>query len=287
MQTQTQQADPASPARIFIGTDASQILSAKVFEYSVRRHSSIAVAFDTMLHVQTPTPKDPANFPRTGFSFNRFAIPKLAGYQGRAMYVDADMLVLRDLRALWDVDFDGATVLYAPSSDPKRPKQFSVLLLDCDRLRWDVDAIVRGLDENRYDYKQLLSELCIEPASDVRDRIPAAWNSLEEYHAGETCLIHYTDMEQQPWVSRRNKNGDLWVEYLRDAIEENFIPLQEVQEAIRDGFARPSLLAQLKKPRAQWPVFNQVLGRLLDVGYKPHKAHRDRFKRAKKLAHAP
>ena len=47
------------------------------------------------------------NRPRTPFSFQRFLIPELCGYSGKAIYLDADMQVFRDIRELWNYDFSG------------------------------------------------------------------------------------------------------------------------------------------------------------------------------------
>ena len=279
-----QQSRPAdeSPARIYIGTDPSQMLAAKVFQYSVRRHASIPVSFDTMDSVTWPFPKDPKNQPLTNFSFHRFAIPKLADYQGRALYVDADMLVFRDIRELWDIPFGDATVLYAQSPNPKRSRQFSVMLLDCERLPWDVEEIIGGLDEGRYDYKQLVSDMCIVPAERVQDRIPPEWNSLDLYVPNQTGLLHYTHMETQPWVSRRHKHGDVWVESLQSAITDGAVSLDEVRDAVKEGFVRPSLLHQVQLPRERWSAFKLLSAPLADRGFKPHRALRERQDRVRK-----
>lgn len=270
------------PIRIYIGTDTTQMLAARVFAYSVRRHTTAPVVFDTMDSVTWPFPKDPKNQPLTNFSFHRFAIPRLAGYQGRALYVDADMIVFRDIRELWNIPFGEATVLYAPSSNPKRRKQFSVMLMDCARLRWDVAEIIGGMDAGRYDYQQLLGDLCIEPDAQVQDRIPPEWNALDLYSPGKTGLLHYTHMETQPWVSRRHRHGGLWVAYLRDAIADGEVSLDEVAEAVGQGFFRPSLLRQVQLPQEKWATFNLLAGPLLDRGYKPHRALRERQARVKK-----
>lgn len=270
------------PMRVYVGADESQMLGARVLEYSIRRFCTAPLVFDTMQNVQLPMPRDPKNQPRTQFSFNRFAIPHLAGYTGRAVYVDADMQVFRDFRELYNLPFGNATILYAPSSDSARVKQFSVLLLDCDKLKWDPTKIVQGFDEGLYDYDALMKEMCIEPETAIQPTIPPQWNSLENYVEGETGLIHYTDMHTQPWVNARNKNGDLWVACLRDAIRDGFISQAETRQAVKDGFARPSLWWQLKLPRRLWPLFNATIARVLDVAFRPHRALQKRLAAAKK-----
>jgi Glycosyl transferase family 8 len=64
-----------------------------------------------MLDLALLEPKDPRQGKRTGFSFARFAIPELAGYQGRALYLDADMLVFNDLAFLWRTPFAGTKAI--------------------------------------------------------------------------------------------------------------------------------------------------------------------------------
>lgn len=276
----------SEPIRIFIGTDDTQELGARIFEYSVRRHTDADVVFDRMPNVTWPYPKDPKNYPGTNFSFHRFAIPKLVGYKGRALYVDADMLVLRDIRELWNMPFDGAAVLCAASSEPgKRRRQLSVMLLDCDNLDWDVDKIItEGLDGGKFTYDQLIYDLAIEPGDRVRDSLPPQWNSLEKYEPGKTGLIHYTELVRQPWLSPRNRNGWLWLSYLQDAIKDGIVTREEIKDAQARGWARPSLLDVLNVPRPLWKVYEKLVSRRKDKGFVPHQDLRERQAEAKKAA---
>jgi hypothetical protein len=265
------------PLRVYVGCDETQKLAARVLEWSIRKHCPLPLVFDTMDDVKVRAPRDPHNQPRTGFSFHRFAIPQRAGRRGRALYLDADMLVLRNLLELWEVPWEGAAVLHAVSPNPRWPKQLSVLKLDCAELDWDVDEIVDGLDRGDYDYDALMSELCIEPPERVRAGLPPEWNSLELYEPGRTALLHYTRMSKQPWVSCRNPNGDLWVDHLQEAIAEGFVGEEELAEAAARGWIRPSLGAQLRCPRALWPLFRRSAGPLRDLGFRPHRALKERL----------
>ena len=259
------------PIRVFVGTDISQMIGAKVLQYSLQTHTAMTATFDLMQDVNPTAPKDKANWAKTEFSFRRFAIPAHAGYQGRGVYLDADMQVFQDFRELWEAPFEGATVLSAPSNTPKRTAQFAVMLLDCARLKWDVDEIVAGLDAGLYDYKQLVADLCLVPDEQKQQSISSNWNSMEEFEAGRTRLLHYTDMDRQPWVSARNRNGFLWADELMRAMNAGFITQDEVNESIKQGFGRPSLARQLATPRALWPMI-KTAARVLDRDYKPHAA---------------
>ncbi|MCH6043866.1 glycosyl transferase, partial [Salmonella enterica] len=65
----------------------------------------------------------------TPFSAFRWAVPAAAGFQGRALYMDADMLVLCDLAEIWDLPLDdGAIVAGRRDGDGWRS---CVALWDC------------------------------------------------------------------------------------------------------------------------------------------------------------
>jgi lipopolysaccharide biosynthesis glycosyltransferase len=245
-----------TPVRIYVGTDRSQMVGVKVFEYSVKRHTDLPVEVTPLIGINLPQPNDPRQRQRTGFSFARFAIPKLAGYRGRALYTDADMQVFADIRELWTIPFDGAKVIvqeelpeehakgkkaHAPG---KRVKQCSVMLLDCEALKWNAEEIVRGLD-GQYTYEQLMQQLCILDENEIKYGVPFRWNSLEHYDA-TTCLIHYTDMPTQPWVSAANPNGWLWTNEVRRMLAENVLTLGELEQERKLGYLRPSFLTELK-----------------------------------------
>jgi hypothetical protein len=235
-----------SPIRVYVGSEEAQELGVKVLEYSIRRRASMDVEVFPLHHarMEFPMPKDARNRPRTPFSFQRFNIPALKGYRGRAIYLDSDMQVFQDIKALWTLPFDGADLLAARErGGTGRKPQFSVMLLNCEELRWDITEIVARLDRGELTYETLMYEMAV--ARKVSAAISPEWNSLERYVEGETALLHYTDMPTQPWVSRDNPLGHLWVRDLIAATEAGFITRQYVEEQVHWGFVRPSLTYQL------------------------------------------
>lgn len=235
-----------SPIRVYVGSEEAQELGVKVLEYSIRRRASMDVEVFPLHHarMEFPMPKDARNRPRTPFSFQRFNIPALKGYRGRAIYLDSDMQVFQDIKALWTLPFDGADLLAARErGGTGRKPQFSVMLLNCEELRWDITEIVARLDRGELTYETLMYEMAV--ARKVSAAISPDWNSLERYVEGETALLHYTDMPTQPWVSRDNPLGHLWVRDLIAATEAGFITRQYVEEQVHWGFVRPSLTYQL------------------------------------------
>lgn len=184
------------------------MLGVKMLEYSIKKHASLSVVVEPIDDAGIPVPADPANRSRTGFSFSRFKIP-------------GGCVDIADEVSTWT-----RTCRYSPTSStcgrarstgpgfftqrdrlPKgRIPQFSVLLLDCANLDWDVKKIVNGFDQGRYNYADLMQKLCIVDPEHKRGGLPFEWNSLECYEPGKTNLIHYTDMPTQPWVSANNQN---------------------------------------------------------------------------------
>lgn len=243
------------PMRVFAGCDESQLVAAQVLEHSMKQHASGPVHFTPMIDLPIPTPKDPANRPRTGFSFYRFAIPKLCGHKGRALYVDADMQVFGDLAELWEIPFGDHKVLCAYQDAPPEAwkgsdwfhpgRQMSVMMLDCSRLDWDVNEIVAELDEGRYNYRDLMFDLSIVRPEEIGDTIPPEWNSLEHYEAGKTKLVHYTVVPTQPWKSDDNPLASLWEQAYRDALVAGAVDPQIVRRLVDKGHIKPSLESDL------------------------------------------
>jgi hypothetical protein len=119
------------------------------------------------------------------------------------------------------------------------------MVLNCDSLKWNVCDIVRELDRRTLTYAQLMFEMAV--AKNIDRCIDPAWNSLERFVDGTTALLHYTDMQTQPWVSTVNPLGYLWVRDLCEAIDMGVITTDYVKECVKKGFARPSLLYQIEE----------------------------------------
>jgi len=239
--------DADYPIKVYVGSQEDQMLSVKVLEYSIKKRTDVSVEVFP-LHkagIEYPVPKDPNNRQRTPFSFQRFLIPELNGFNGKAIYCDSDMQVLNDIKQLWNLPMasnDLLTVMNKEESN--RIIQFSVMLLDCNKLQWSINDIVKMLDNEELNYDSLMKEMRI--AKNIGVKINSGWNCLEWFDKDKSSLIHYTDMPTQPWVSMQNPLGKIWVYDLINAIKDGFITLSYVEDHVDKGFVRPSLLYQIK-----------------------------------------
>ena len=248
------------PVRVFVGADESQIIAARVLEHSLRKHTDALVRVSPMLDVHPPVPRKRENRPRTAFSFARFMIPELAGYRGRAIYLDADMQVFGDILDLWERPFEGHHVMCTSQEEPPAQwkgsdwfhpgPQMSVMVLDCSALDWDIEKIVGDLDAGHFDYADLLFRLCIVPPERLDSTLPTAWNHLEHYEPGVTRLLHYTVVPTQPWKSTENPLGHLWMDAYREAVAAGAVPPAEIERALGFGYVRRDLADALSSAPA-------------------------------------
>ncbi|HEY5411585.1 MAG TPA: glycosyltransferase [Caulobacteraceae bacterium] len=241
---------------IFVGTDRSQLLAVAVLEFSIKRHTSHPIRVVPLIDLDLPEPKDIRQSSRTNFSFARFAIPEIRKYSGMGLYLDADMLVFRDISEIWKIDRGEAKILIQGALDPaaqaakvgaptQRKKQCSVMLMDCSRLDWRASSIIAGLD-GRYTYEELMSQMCILDEQDVSYDLPFRWNSLEHFDE-TTCLIHYTDMHTQPWVDVNNRFGYLWMWEVHRMLLAGVLSWRAIEREIELGYFRPSLAHEIRE----------------------------------------
>jgi hypothetical protein len=251
---------PVEPMRIFIGGDETEEVAAKVLEHTIRRHASGPVAITIMRDYAIPVPKDPRNRPRTKFSFYRLRIPELCGYRGRALYLDSDMQVFRDVAELWRIPFGEKRLLctFQPVPPPawkdhaafETGRHYAVMLLDCERLPWKVEQIVRDLDDGRYSYEDLMYRMCLVPPEQVGEDIPVEWNHLETHQPGRTALTHFTVVPTQPWKTDATPLNELWMRAYEDAVAAGCIDPEHVRRGVAQGFYKQGLLAALAKAPA-------------------------------------
>ena len=81
--------------------------------------------------------------------------------------------------------------------------------------------------------------------SSVVDQLAVA-RYLEHYDV-DTCLIHYTDMNTQPWVSADNPYGWLWFDEVALMMKHELLTVRDLNEEIERGYLRPSALLELEE----------------------------------------
>jgi hypothetical protein len=193
--------------RIFIGFDPHEVVAYNVLAHSINRRASRPVSITPLMLSQLGDlmwrERNPLQ--STEFSFSRFLTPYLAGYEGWAMFMDCDMLVLDDMANLFDLCDDRYAVMcvkhdHVPEEEIKflgavqtkyeKKNWSSVMLFNCAKctaLTPEYVNTASGLDLHRFrwlDDEELIGE------------IPHRWNHLVDYDppalASELSNIHFT-----------------------------------------------------------------------------------------------
>jgi hypothetical protein len=248
---------------IYVGASEDQYIPTKVLEFSIKKYSSINVNViplykalsekNIQIPLSTPTP----------FSLQRLYIPLLNNYEGIAVYLDSDMLVFNDIKNLIDSHDHKFNLCSAPAP-PKsgRRDQFSVFTVDCSKAKWDPEKLV---EEAAHNYKKILFQFEFEQSK--LKCLPWQWNSLE-YFDSNTNLIHFTDMDKQPWISTENSNKDLWVKYLKETINSEFIEYEDVYNSVKRNECRPGILDQIRIKDYNYKSIS-VFSKIKDFFYSP------------------
>ena len=86
----------------------------------------------------------------TEFSPYRFVIPEVCDHQGRAIYLDSDMICLADIGELFDAPMGGCDFLGKEGASGPGRWALSLLLIDGSRCRFDLEAMAGDVDRRLY-----------------------------------------------------------------------------------------------------------------------------------------
>lgn len=186
--------------RILVGTDVRQGRAEIALENSIRANTSADVDITWMRAHEGEWKKwrhAPDRPMRGGgawatcFTNFRYSIPALCNYEGRAIYLDSDMLVLGDIAELWNLRPKGAWC----SLNPKRT---DVSIIDCAWFKgkkwWPSLEQMQASNMPGALYRQLLLR-----NGAFSHEIDERWDHLDDYRKDWTKLIHFTNMRTQPW----------------------------------------------------------------------------------------
>ena len=224
----------ADTIQVFVGSCREHWLPLKVLEYSIRRNTQSTVNVTPLYESNIDIPETSKT--PTAFSLQRFLPPELCRFQGRAIYLDSDMVVSADIRELWEHDMKQAKVCCCEGW------QTAVTLYDCS-VGWRVEDIVARLNSGEWRYKQLVN-YGFEPAVD--HSISGLWNVIDRPWRRHILnpaakLRHFTWLPTQPWLSARHPYEHLWINELKRSVADGFITKEDILQEIELGHVRPSL----------------------------------------------
>jgi hypothetical protein len=184
-------------ARIFVGCapNHEDAESQAVLEWSIRKHASIPIDITWMkLRHEGPFSGWRTDAWPTPFSAFRWAVPELAGFKGRAIYMDSDVMVLGDIAELLNQSLAPGKAIAAKSAN-----RLCVSLWDCEAVRPHMTALkkLRGMLDNH----KAMSSRFRGLARLVQPFVGGEWNNLDgEPSRLPVKALHYTSMPHQPHI---------------------------------------------------------------------------------------
>jgi hypothetical protein len=212
--------------RVFIGYDSAEEVAFSVLSHSINARASAPVAISPVMLSQLKAVHQRAHnaLASTEFSFSRFLTPYLAGYEGWALFMDCDMLMLEDIAELWKLRDERYAVqvvkhVHVPKEDVKflghtqtryeKKNWSSVMLMNCARCKALTPEYVNGATGlELHQFKWLESEALI-------GELPSRWNHLSEYDPprADAALVHFTI--GGPWFPEY-KDSEYAAEWFRE-----------------------------------------------------------------------
>ena len=158
--------------------------------------------------------------------FLKFAIAELLPNLNRAIYLDADVILNRDIRALWETDLTGKPIAaryHQDYLDGTAPHFNSgVMLLDLRQWRRDdvmnsLIQIARNNDPNDFRPVYCADQTPLNQYfKDNLLTLDRRWNSSPMYESGTPFILHYYgNYLRVPWKYPRAKKSRLWWRYCR------------------------------------------------------------------------
>jgi lipopolysaccharide biosynthesis glycosyltransferase len=190
---------------IFIGYDSKVKIAYHVLAESILRNSSTPVTISpiNLSNLKNIYTRKQDPLASTEFSFSRFLVPHLMNYNGWAIFMDSDMVMLSDITELWNLRNEKYAIQvckhdYTPSSKNKflgnnqtiyaKKNWSSLMLMDCSKCKTLTPEYVNtrsGLELHQFKW---LDENLI-------GSIPLEWNWLvgEYPYKKDVYNVHFTE----------------------------------------------------------------------------------------------
>lgn len=186
--------------KLFIGTSPnhSDQTIERIYEYTLLKNTSSSLDIHWMF-----LNNDKNNYWHdwntkkwfTPFSGFRWAIPHYCNFQGRAIYTDVDMINLKDISELYEIDMKGKP--FAARKGIRWGFEFCVMVIDCEMagdLIWSLKKLKKKEFAHSF-HRNLFANS--EHVCEINPR----WNCLdgEDRSIDEIFQLHFTNMSTQPW----------------------------------------------------------------------------------------
>lgn len=227
--------------RVFIGYDSREAVAFDVLAHSIQRRATQPVSITPVKldQLEGIFRRERNPLQSTEFSFSRFLTPYLCGFEGWAVFMDCDMLVLDDIANLWKLRDERYAVqvvkhVHVPREEVKflgavqtkyeKKNWSSVMLMNCARCTALTPEYVNsasGLELHQFKWLE---------GDHLIGAIPPEWNHLVGFDRprADAKLVHYTIGGPYFDEYRGCEHSDAWFAERADMIAD---PVQRARVA--------------------------------------------------------
>lgn len=192
--------------KVFVGCDPNNcdLEQMMVLDYSIHKYTSLPVEI-----VWMQLSRDPESFwysnPEIGEGWNttkwptpfsgfRWAIPEYCNYSGRAIYMDADMIVLSDLAKLWAHPIEGNAIVAAKTNADMT--RLCNCVWDCSLAKNTIPSLTK-LRKDSKSHRRMMRLIkndpsLVEPYQDSYNCVDGEGLAIDDIR-----ILHYSDMGTQ------------------------------------------------------------------------------------------
>ncbi len=192
--------------KIFVGCDPNNcdLEQMMVLDYSIHKHTEHPVEIVWMQLSHDPESAWYTNQESgegwhterwaTPFSGFRWAIPECCNFEGRAIYMDADVVVLCDIAELWSHPLDEDAIVIAKGG--KSAARLCTCVWDCEKAKQYLPPL-KEIQNDPESHKKLMNLIkdqpqLIQPYLDSYNNIDG-----EDLPIDQIKILHYSDMGTQ------------------------------------------------------------------------------------------
>lgn len=208
----------------------------------------------------------------TSIVFARLYIPELLKEERRAIYLDCDLIVLKPLEELYNIDLEGKSIGVIPDGKNDQKSSIERLGLSKDRVYFNAGVMVMDLEKLRENGKfRKTMEFCLNPDRELKLNEQDAlniifendfktndiiWNfthgnSEENSDIKDIGIVHFTG-DIKPWDCRNfSKFKKLYWKYLRKTPWRDY---GEENRSIKNIFQRELIKLKLKTRKFRYAI---------------------------------
>lgn len=181
--------------RVFIGYDPRQPLAYNVLQHSIVEKSSVPVSITPLILHQLPISRRGL----TQFTYSRFLVPYLCGFKGKAIFMDADMVVDGDVAEL--IQYSAAAVNVM--QEQPAFEWASMMVFDCEKCTTLTPEFIEDPANGLFDFAW----------ADEIGSIPTEWNHCVGYVEPKGAKLYHFTQGLPCWFETSGEAEDAaWLE---------------------------------------------------------------------------